>query len=356
MDRIIDLSSDTATMPSKDMIAFMMGCPLGDDQKQEDPTVNRLQDEVSSLLGMEAAMFLPSATMANEIAVKVHTRPGDEVILDAESHFVTSEGGGPAFLSGVMLRGVPGAHGIFTADQVERAVRRDDPHCPRTSLVCVEQTTNRGGGTVWPQEILRAVVGTAARHGLATHLDGSRLMNAVVASSTPASEHARGFDSVTLCLTKGLGCPVGAMLAGSKPFLREARRLKHVFGGAMRQAGIVAGAGLYALRHNVERLAEDHANARRFATLLSSIPGISVDPAGIETNIVFFDVAGTGMSGQEMVSALRSKGVRTGAWPYETKVRAVTHLDVTPEDVVRAAECVREVVRDAGLPELRAAS
>lgn len=356
MNGIIDLSSDTATLPSKEMIAFMMGCPLGDDQKQEDPTVNRLQDEVSSLLGTEAAIYLPSATMANEIAMKVHTRPGDEVVLDAESHFVTSEGGGPAFLSGVMLRGVPGTRGIFTAQQVERAIRHDDPHCPRTSLVCVEQTTNRGGGSVWPQDALRSIVAVARRHGLATHLDGSRLMNAAVASGHSAIEHARDFDSVTLCLTKGLGCPVGAMLAGSRPFIREARRLKHVFGGAMRQAGIVAGAGLYALRHNVERLAEDHANARHFATLLSAIPGISVDPAAVETNIVFFDVASTGMTGPEMVAGLREKGVRTGAWPYETKVRAVTHLDLTREDIGRAAGCVRDVVRESGRPVLRAAS
>lgn len=351
----IELGSDTATLPSKDMVAFMMGCPLGDDQKGEDPTVNRLQEEVSALLGTEAAIFLPSATMANEIAMKVHTRPGDEVILDAESHFITSEGGGPAFLSGVMLRGVPGPRGIFSAEQVERAIQRDDPHCPRTSLVCVEQTTNRGGGSVWPQATLRAVAAKAKAHGLAVHLDGSRLMNAAVASGCPAADHAADFDSVTLCLTKGLGCPVGALLAGSTPFIREARRLKHVFGGAMRQAGIVAGAGLYALKHNVERLAEDHANARHFATLLARIPGVSVDPASIETNIVFFDVGGAGFTGPEMAAALRGKGVRAGAWPHETKVRAVTHLDLTRADIERAAACVAEVVQ-AARSNLRVAS
>ena len=355
MAGLIELASDTATLPSKDMIAFMMACPLGDDQKGEDPTVNRLQDEVSALLGTEAAMFLPSATMANEIAMKVHTRPGDEVILDAESHFITSEGGGPAFLSSVMLRGVPGPRGIFTAEQVGRAIQRDDPHCPRTSLVCVEQTTNRGGGSVWPQATLRSVVAAARKHGLATHLDGSRLMNAAVASGHPAADHAAGFDSVTLCLTKGLGCPVGALLAGSTAFMREARRLKHVFGGAMRQSGIVAGAGLFALQHNVERLTEDHANAKRFATLLAQIPGVAVDPASIETNIVFFDVGAAGFTGPEMVAALREKGVRTGAWPHETKVRAVTHLDLTLADIERAAACVREIVQ-AARPGLRAAS
>lgn len=351
MGRLIDLGSDTATLPSRDMIAFMTACPLGDDQKGEDPTVNRLQEEVSALLGTEAALYLPSATMANEIAVKLHTRPGDQVILDAESHLVISEGGGPAFLSGVMLHGLAGTRGIFTAAQVAQAIQQDDPHCPRSSLVSVEQTTNRGGGAIWPQETLRAVVAAAHGRGLSAHLDGSRLMNAAVASGHAAAEHVQGFDSVTLCLSKGLGCPVGALLAGSRSVIREARRLKHVFGGAMRQAGIIAGAGLFALKHNVDRLAEDHANARSLATLLSRIPGIGIDPAEVETNIVFFDVGAAGLSGPEMVAALRDKGVRVGARPHETKVRAVTHLDVTREDILRAAACVAEVV-EAARPRL----
>lgn len=348
MSNLIDLSSDTASKPSPDMLAFMMACEVGDDQRQEDPTVNALQEQVASLLGKEAAIYLPSATMANEIAVKVHTRPGDEVILEAESHYVTSEAGGPAFLSGVMLRGLQGHRGIFTGAQVTAAVRRDDVHCPPTSLVSVEQTTNRGGGAVWSLAQLRSVSEAARAHGLATHMDGSRLMNAVVASGIAAASHTEGYDSVTLCLTKGLGCPIGALLAGSATIIRQARRYKHLFGGAMRQAGIIAGAGLFALRHNVERLAEDHANARLLATLLAEIPGVRVNPDEIDTNIVFFDVAEAGLTGPQMVERLRAEGVRSGAWPNETKVRVVTHLGVSRADIEQAAQRVARIVRTAG--------
>ncbi|MBI3495675.1 MAG: low specificity L-threonine aldolase [Proteobacteria bacterium] len=352
---LIDLGSDTATKPTREMIAFMMGCAVGDDQKQEDPTVNALQDQVADLLGKEASIFLPSATMANEIALKVHTRHGDEVILDASSHYVTSEAGGPAFLSGVMLHGVVGARGIFTGDQVEAGIRRDDLHCPRTSLVCVEQTTNRGGGAVWSLDQLKSVAETAHRLGLATHMDGSRLINAMVASGQSAAAHANGYDSVTLCLTKGLGCPIGALLAGNRPLIKEARRYKHLFGGAMRQAGIVAGAGLYALRHNVNRLADDHANAKLLATLLSDIPGIRVNPDDIRTNIVFFDVGDAGLTAQQLVERLRQFGVRMGAWPNETLVRAVTHLDVTSKQIEIAASRIREIVT-AATRDIRVAS
>lgn len=344
MAKFIDLGSDTATKPTRDMLAFMMSCALGDDQKQEDPTVNALQERVAALLGKEAALFLPSATMANEIAIKVHTRPGDEVILEAESHYVTSEAGGPAFLSGVSLRGVPGKRRVFTGAQVDRSVQRDDPHCARSRLVCVEQTTNRGGGAVWTVPQLQDVAAAARRHGLATHMDGSRLMNAVVASGVSAGRQTQGYDSITLCLTKGLGCPVGALLAGDAAFLKDARRYKHVFGGAMRQAGIVAGAGIYALDHNVDRLAEDHANARYLAELLSDVPGVRVDPRTIETNIVFFDVGGAGFTGPDVVAELRAVGVRMGAWPHETQIRAVTHLDVSRADIEEAVARLRPIL------------
>jgi len=344
MEIRIDLASDTATRPSKAMLAFMIGCPVGDDQKQEDPTVNRLQDRVATLVGMDAALFLPSATMANEIALKVHTRPGDEVIVEAYAHFVTAEAGGPAFLSGVMMCRLGGKRGIFDAAQVEQAIRPDGPHYPRTSLVCVEQTTNLGGGAVWPQQRLREVVAMARQYGLATHMDGARLINAAVASGISAHRHAQDFDSVTLCLSKGLGCPVGALLAGSKDFIGEARRYKHLFGGAMRQAGIIAGAGLFALDNNVARLAEDHENARLLARLLSEIPGIAIDPAEVETNIVFFDVAATGMTGQDLADALCLRGTRVGARWRGTTIRAVTHCDVGRADIETAARQIREIV------------
>src|SRR5579884_2943663 len=329
---LIDLSSDTATRPSPGMRAFMAQAPVGDEQRQEDPTVNALQERVAALLGKEAALYVPSATMANEIAVKVHTRPGDEVILDRTAHIVNAEAGGPALLSGVMLYTLAGERGVFTAQQVEEAIRRDDPHCPRTRLVCVEQTSNLGGGTVWPLERLRAVAGVARRRGLRTHMDGARLMNAVVASGIPAEEQAQGYDSVTFCLTKGLGCPVGALVAGDREFIAEARRYKHLFGGAMRQAGIIAAAGLYALDHNVARLAE--------------VPGVHIDAAHVETNLVFFDVAGTGLTAQDVAARLLARGVRIGA-AGRTLMRAVTHLDVSRADVERAVAVVHEVLTAA---------
>jgi threonine aldolase len=348
---LIDLSSDTATRPSPAMRAFMAQAPVGDEQKQEDPTVNALQERVAALLGKDAALYLPSATMANEIAVKVHTRPGDEVILDHTAHIVHAEAGGPAFLSGVMLYPVQGVRGVFTPQQVDEGIRRDDPHCPRTRLVCVEQTSNLGGGTVWPLGQLRAVAEAARRHQLRTHMDGARLMNAVVASGVPAHEQTRGYDSVTFCLTKGLGCPVGALVAGDREFIQEARRYKHLFGGAMRQAGIIAAAGLFALDHNVERLAEDHANASILARGLAEVPGIRIDVEHVETNIVFFDVAGTGLTAQEAVARLRARGVRVGA-AGRTRIRAVTHLDVSQADVERAVAIAQEVLGKAraGLP------
>lgn len=343
MATLIDLSSDTATRPSPEMRAFMMQAPVGDEQKQEDPTVNALQERVAALLGKEAALFVPSATMANEIAVKVHTRPGDEVILDRTAHLVHAEAGGPAVLSGVMLYTVQGVRGVFTAQQVEEAIRRDDPHQPRTRLVSVEQTSNLGGGTVWPLAALRAVAEVAHRRQLRTHMDGARLMNAVVASGIPAHEQARGYDSVTFCLTKGLGCPVGALVAGDREFIREARRYKQLFGGAMRQAGIIAAAGLYALDHNVDRLAEDHANAKLLARGLAEIPGIALDLEHVETNMVFFDVAQTGRTALDVVDRLLARGVRMGA-VGRTLIRAVTHLDVSRADVERAVAVAQEVL------------
>ncbi|HET7263510.1 MAG TPA: GntG family PLP-dependent aldolase [bacterium] len=337
MATFIDLSSDTATKPSQGMREFMMRAPVADEQKLEDPSVNALQERVAALLGKEQAWYLPSATMANEIAVKVHTRPGDEVIIDRTAHIVNAEAGGPALLSGVMLYTVGGERGVFTGADVDGAIRKDDPHCQRTRLVSVEQTSNGGGGTVWPLARLREVADAARRHNLRSHIDGARLMNAVVASGVSAHEQAKGYDSVTFCLTKGLGCPVGALVAGDREFSKEARRYKHLFGGAMRQAGIIAAAGLYALDHNVERLAEDHANAKILARGLAEIPGVRISVEHTETNLVFFDTTGLGMTAPDAVKRLADAGVRMGA-ASKTRVRAVTHLDVSRADVERAVE------------------
>src|SRR5579862_1244361 len=266
MPRIdVDLYSDTQTRPTRAMREFMCAAEVGDEQRGEDPTVNQLQEMVADLLGMEAALFLPSGTMCNEIAVKVRTRPGDEVLLDRTAHVLTSEGGAPGMLSGVILSPLNGANGIFDADQVEAAIRPLSRYPPPTRMVWIENTSNLGGGTIWPLETLRGVRDLARARGLAVHLDGARLLNAVVASGIPAAEFVRGLDSAWIDFTKGLGAPVGAALAGSRAFIEEAWRYKQAFGGAMRQAGIIAAGGIYALTHNVDRLAEDHANARRLA-------------------------------------------------------------------------------------------
>src|SRR5215208_6671886 len=295
----VDLSSDTQTRPSRATREFMCDAEVGDEQHGDDPTVNHLLEIVAELLGKEAAVFLPSGTMCNEIALKVHVRPGDEVLLDRTAHPIHFEAGGPGILSGAILTGLDGERGIFTPEQVESAVHAPSRYAPRTRLLWVENTSNLGGGTVWPLARIQEVCAAARDHGLATHLDGARLLNAVAASGVPARAFAAPFDSVWIDFTKGLGAPVGSALAGSRAFIEEAWRYKQAFGGAMRQAGIIAAGAVYALRHNVERLAQDHANARRLAAGLSALPGITLDPPEVETNILFFDVGATGLRAEE---------------------------------------------------------
>ncbi|RMF83292.1 MAG: aminotransferase class I/II-fold pyridoxal phosphate-dependent enzyme [Nitrospinota bacterium] len=344
-DRLIDLSSDTATLPTPEMRRFMAEAPVGDEQRNEDPTVNLLQEKVADLLGKEAALFLPSSTMSNEIAFKVHTKPGDEVIMEKTSHPIHFEAGGPAFLSGVMIYPVEGERGIFGPEEVEEAIRPDDPHFPRTRLVSLENTHNMGGGSIWPLEKMEAVCAVARKHGLALHLDGARLMNAVVATGIPAARYAAPFDSVCLCLSKGLGAPVGSVLAGSAEFIREARRYKHLFGGAMRQAGIIAAGGVYALDHHVERLAEDHAHARRLAEGLAEIPGIAIRPEEVETNILFFSLTPQArLSVPELIERLRKEGIRMIALG-KNRIRAVTHLNISSQDIETTLAVMRKLLR-----------
>ena len=319
----------------------MAYAPVGDDQRGEDPTVNALQERAADLLGFEAALFLPSSTMANQIAIKTHTQPGDEVICHAGAHIRKYEGGGPAVLSGVLLCPLPGERGIFTAAQVEAAVHPDDPHFARTRLVSVENTHNGAGGCVWTPADLAPVVAASRQHGLKTHLDGSRLLNAAVAIGIPPADLTRGFDTVTLCLSKGLGAPVGAILAGSRETIHAARRWKHVFGGAMRQAGIVAAGGLYALDHHIERLQEDHDNARLLAQGLAQIPGVRLDPAP-ETNLVFFDISGTGLLDTDARYRLEARGVRASG--SGSRLRFVTHLDISREQIHQAVDAARDAL------------
>ena len=336
----VDLYSDTVTRPTADMRRFMCEAEVGDEQKMEDPTVNALCEMVADLLGKDAAVFLPSGTMCNEIALRVHARPGEEVIAHHSAHPIHFETGGPGALAGVNMRSIDGARGQFDAAAVEAAVRPASRHFPRSRLVWVEQTSNLGGGSVWPLARIEAVTAAARRHGLATHLDGARLMNAVVASGVPARDYAAPFDSAWIDFTKGLGAPVGAALAGSRAFVDEAWRCKQQMGGAMRQAGIIAAAGIYALRHHVKRLADDHANARRLADGLAALPGVTLDPASVETNLVFFDTAG---DAAEIVERLLARGIRMGALGPHT-IRAVTHLDVDAGGIERALDAARTVL------------
>jgi threonine aldolase len=335
----VDLYSDTVTRPTPAMRRAMAEAEVGDEQQREDPTVNLLQDMVADLLGKEAALFLPSGTMCNQVAFAVHCRPGDEILLQEQAHPLLFEVGGPTPMVGALLRPLVGPRGLFTADQVRQAVRPPAYYMPRTRAVSIEQTSNVIGGICWPLEQIEAVCGAAREAGLVAHMDGARLMNAVVASGTPAHRFAAAFDSIWLDLSKGLGAPVGAVMAGSREFIEEAWRYKQRFGGAMRQAGIIAAAGVYALQHHVERLAEDHNRARRLAEELASIPGIGLDPRRVETNIVVFEVRG--LTGDEFgARTLASHGVRFSVLGPST-VRAVTHLDIPPGGIERAVEAAR---------------
>jgi threonine aldolase len=339
---MVNLYSDTQTRPTPAMRQAMAEAEVGDEQKFEDPTVNALCARVAELLGKEAAVFLPSGTMCNEIAFRLHIRPGgDEAILHRTAHPIIAEAGGPAAFAGAVLYPLDTPGGTFTGDDVRAALRpRGDRYQPRSRLVSVEQTVNMAGGRVWPLERIRDVVSVAQEAGLRLHMDGARLMNAVVASGVPAAEFAHGFDTVWLDFTKGLGAPLGACLAGSAELIEEAWRYKQMIGGALRQAGIVAAGALHALDHHVERLAEDHANARLLAEGLADLDGVVVDPAAVETNIVVFEVpSGSG----PFLERLAAEGVAmTPLGP--TAVRAVTHLDVDGDGVRLAVEAAARAV------------
>ena len=339
----VDLRSDTVTRPTPAMRHAMAAAEVGDEQRGEDPTVNALCARVARLLGKEAALFLPSGTMCNEIALLVHCRPGDEVICDRTAHIITAEGGGPGALAGAMVRALDGAAGIYDARQLADAVRSVNRYAPRSRLAVVEQTSNQGGGSIWPLATIEAVGEAAKAHGLLFHMDGARLLNAVVETGVDAARYSAPFDSVWLDLSKGLGCPVGAVLAGSGAFIEAAWQWKQRLGGAMRQSGILAAAGLYALDHHVARLAEDHANACRFADAVRALPGLTLDQPTVESNLVFFDCAETGLTADALSEALRAKGVLIGAMDRH-RLRAVTHLDVDAAAVDSAGEALQAVV------------
>jgi len=339
---VVDLRSDTVTRPSRAMRAFMMNAEVGDDVLGDDPTVNLLQERMAAMLGKEAALYVPSGSMANQLAIRCACEPGDEVIADETTHSFNYETGGPAALSGCLIRTVRGERGVFTARDVEAAYRPLSDHFARSRMVVVENTNNRGGGTIWPLERVCEIREVAQRLGLHLHLDGARLWNACVATGRKPADYARYADTVSMCFSKGLGAPVGSILSGPKPLIDRARRFRKMFGGAMRQAGILAAAAIYAVEHNVERLAEDHRNARYFAEAIAALPGIRLDPRTVETNIVIFEVEPSLGTAQQFVERLYERGV----WMFATgpnKVRAVTHLDVPREQLDQAITAFREL-------------
>jgi len=320
---------------------------VGDEQRREDPTVNELERRVAELLGQEESVYVPTATMANEIALRTLADPGAELIAEENAHLLLSELGGPAVFAGLMTRPIRGQRGRFGPDEVQRMVRRtDETHTPPTRVVAIENTHNASGGRVWPLEEIQALVSTCRELELSVHLDGARVLNASVASGVPAAEIAGQFDTVTLCLSKGLGCPLGALVAGPHDLMRKARRFKHQFGGAMRQAGIVAAAGIYALDHNIERLADDHTRARRLAEGLQAA-GVPVDLEQVETNFVQVDVGALGLDTSDALARLAEEGIGLSMTPHPGVLRALTHLDIDDDDIEQAIE---RVPRAVGVP------
>lgn len=341
---MIDLRSDTITRPSEAMRTAMANAVVGDDVYHDDPTVNALEEKVAALLGKEAAMFVPTGTMSNQVAVRCHTQPGDIVVLEAAAHIGSHEMGGPAHHSGVTLKRVPGTLGAFTADQLRSVVPIPHPSLPSYlfephTLVCLENTHNVAGGTIWDVGQMDAVTGAARALGMATHLDGARLWNATAATGVPMHDYAASFDTVSVCFSKGLGAPVGSALTGTKDFIGEARRFKQMFGGGMRQSGIIAAGALHALTTNRERLTLDHDHARRFAEAIESTTSATIDLDAVHTNIVYFDVVNPGRVVDESLQAGVAMLV-LGA----SRVRAVFHLDVTDEDTTKAIDIVTTVI------------
>lgn len=346
--RPIDLRSDTVTRPTPGMLEAMVDAEVGDDVLGDDPTVIKLQHRIAEIMGKPAACFVPTGTMANQAAIRAHTEPGDEVIAHAESHIIHYETGAPAALSGVMVRPLAGERGIFTGEQVEHAVRHESIHAPRSRLLVVENTHNRGGGAVWPIEQIRNVTAVAKHHGLRRHLDGARVWNACAASGLKPVDYAQHFDTVSCCFSKALGAPCGSAVAGDADTIRRVHRFRKMFGGAMRQSGILAAAALYALDHHRDGLHQDHANAKTLASAIANTPGLALDPAqqthGVETNIVFFDLApDLTFDAAELCKRLRASGILmmpTGP----RRVRAVTHLDATADMIAQAVAALERIV------------
>lgn len=340
---MIDLRSDTVTQPTPAMRQAIAQAAVGDDVLGDDPTVLELEETVAALLGKEAAVYMPSGTMTNQVALRSHTEPGDEIIMESQAHIYYYEGGGPAALSGVMCRLIAGDHGIFTAADVKAVLRPADPHFPRTRLVCLENTHNRGGGRIFPLEVIQDIARVCQEQGLGLHLDGARFWNACVATGISEADYAAPFDSVSVCFSKGLGAPVGSALVGSRAFIGQARRFRKMFGGGMRQAGMMAAGALYAVQHHRDRLAEDHANARRLAQGLQRIDGVQINLADVQTNLVYFQTED--IPAAALADRLADLGV--GILPTGShKLRAVTNLMVNEGAIDEALNRIEEAIAD----------
>jgi threonine aldolase len=337
---MIDLRSDTVTKPTPGMLAAMMAADVGDDVFGEDPTVNELERRVAGMFGKEAGLFVPSGTMSNQIAIRAHCRPQDEILLETSCHVYLWEAGGPAALSGVTCRTIDGRSGLLDLSDFDGKLRPYDVHAVQTRLVCLENTHNRGGGTVYPIETVAAISAWARSNKLAMHLDGARIWNAMVATGVPPMEWGRHFDTVSVCFSKGLGTPVGSALLGPRDLIAFGRRIRKLFGGGMRQVGFLAAACLYALDHHVERMAEDHGNAQLIAAAVADVPGLKLIPARVETNLVWFEVDPTLGTAREVADRLKARGVLVAALEKNV-IRAATHLDVSRRDCEQAAEAIR---------------
>lgn len=340
----IDLRSDTVTRPTPEMRAAIAAAEVGDDVFGEDPTVNRLQARVAALFGKEAALYVSSGTQSNQLAIKSHTSPGDEIYCEENGHIYNYEAGAPAALSGVQVRPLPGVRGAITAEQIAAALRPPDHHNPQSRLVMLENTHNRAGGAIFPFAEIEKIAALTRKQGLALHLDGARIWNAHVATGIPLLEYGRLFDSISVCLSKGLGAPVGSVLTGTAEFIDRAHRFRKMWGGGMRQAGLLAAAGLYALDHHIERLAIDHRHARQIAETFVKFPPIEVDLEAAQTNIVIVELRKTGLNAPDLVVKLKDKGVLCIA-TAPTRVRLVTHLDVDDAAVAEACEQIETVLR-----------
>jgi threonine aldolase len=343
---MIDLRSDTVTMPTDGMRKAMARAEVGDDVYGEDPSVNRLQDMAAAMLGKRAALFVPSGTMANQLAIRSQTQPGQEVIVESACHIVRYEQGAAGALAGVQLHWVTGDRGLMTAQQVETAIRPQDAHSIPTALICLENTHNAGGGTIYPLSTIEKIRAVAVKHRVPMHLDGARLFNAVAATTLPPAAYAQHFETVSLCLSKGLGAPVGSLLISSDlQLIDRARRFRRMYGGAMRQAGILAAAGIYALEHHVGRLKDDHEHAKKLARMLQQIPSIRIAPQHVDTNIVIFEIVDQRRAPADIVSALKEQGVLINAIGG-TRYRAVTHLNITSKQIDEAGTAFTRVLSD----------